>query len=485
MRHCLQLVQTAHLLTNDRWMERKDLVTDDLFLMFWRKLTGKGFFSFTGAITCCWINQPHQRHKKIREQLGGGVYAYRAYYMVQEPLKIRVSAQKLVDEKKQFVQFRGKAGCKTKMKILLVGELSFNSERIYSLEKNGCELYGLWVQSPYCFNAIGRLPFGNVQDVPYKNWQNAIQQIKPDIIYALLNTVAIPLAYEVLKNKGDIPMVWHFKEGVQICMKQGHWAKLIDLYSHAEGKIYINPELKLYYEAFLDNNNDKGGQWDKDDKKGLTFIMDGDLPPKEYFTDRFSPKISAVDGAYHTVVPGRMVGIEVNEMRQLAHHNIHVHLYTENFHERREKFIHTMKKTAPSHFHTHPNCTPENWVAEFSRYDAGWLHCFKSENEGELMRATWDDLNLPARMNTLAAAGLPMIQYDNSGHIVAMQEHLKKVNCGLFYKDIHDLQAQLADRLLMDELSRNMHNNKLRFCFDEYVPQLLDFFYQVISQTKK
>ena len=249
----LQLVQTSHLLTDDRWIERKELVTDDLFTMFWYKLTGKGFFSFTGQITCHWTNQPHQRHKKIREKLGGGIYSYKAYYGTQEPLTIKISPQKLVDEKKQYARFRGKTGCKTKIKILLVGELSYNQERIFSLEKNGCELYGLWVREPYCFNAVGHLPFGNVQDIPYENWQTAVKKIKPDIIYAMLNSVVVPHAHEVLKNKGDIPMVWHFKEGALFCIKLGQWGKLIDLYSHAEGKMYINPEVKLWYDTFINS----------------------------------------------------------------------------------------------------------------------------------------------------------------------------------------------------------------------------------------
>ena len=213
--------------------------------------------------------------------------------------------------------------------------------------------------------------------------------------------------------------------------------------------------------------------------------MDGDMPPIEHFSNQFSPKLSATDGALHTVVPGRLIGVGANEMHQLADKNIHVHLYTENLHERRDSFINSMKKAAPSHFHSHPNCTPEKWVEEFSRYDAGWLHSFKSENEGDIMRATWDDLNMPARMNTLAAAGLPMIQFDNSGHIVAMQEHIKKINAGIFYKDADNLKAQLADRQLMEKLSNNMIQNRMCFCFDEYIPRLLDFFNQVISKTKK
>lgn len=472
--HCLQLVQCAHRLTDDFWMERDELITADLFTMFWHKLAGKGVFSFTGKVTCHWMNHPDQRHKKIYERLGGGINCYRTYYGVKEPLKIKVSTKKVIDEKKQYAMFRNKTRHEKIMKVLLVGELAYNPERVYALEKHGCELYGLWIQPPFWgFNTIGHLPFGNVKDVPYENWKNAIQEIKPDIIYALTGTVAVPLAHEVLRNKGNIPMVSHFKEGPYDCIRKGDWAKLIELYSYSEGKIYINPEIKTWYETFMKDND------------ALTCILDNEMIPKEYFGDRFSPKLSAVDKAHHTVVVGRMIGIDSEEIKQLAENNIHIHLYTENYHDVRDSLITSMKKAAPSHFHVHSHCVPENWVKEFSRYDAGWLHCFKSANDGDIMQATWDDLNMPARMNTLAAAGLPMIQYDNTEHVVAMQEHLKKINGGLFYKNAKELSAQLSDRKLMKILSSNIRQNRFRFCFDEYVPELIDFFNQVITKTRK
>ena len=471
--HCLQLVQCAHRLTDERWVERRELVTDDLFTMFWNKLVVKGLFSFTGSVACHWTSHPEQRHKKICEKLGGSVHAYRSYYGVREPLKIKVSPYKLMDENKQYEMFNQKIGHKKKMKVLLVGELAYNAERIIALETFGCELYGLWIQNPNNYTTVGPLPFGNVVDVPFENRISVIHQIKPDIIYAQLNSIVVPLAYEVLQHKGDIPMVWHFKEGPFVCMKRNLWKKLTDLYYCCEGKIYINPEIKLWYETFIPYND------------GLSCILDGDLPPKAYFNDHFSPKLSAVDGEFHTVTPGRVVGIYPDTMRQLADNNIHVHLYTDTIQNRRDEFIRVMKAAAPLHFHLHPFCEPKNWVEEFSRYDAGWLHSFESDNCGDLTRATWDDLNMPARMNTLAAAGLPMIQYDNTGHIVATQEYLKKINAGLFYKEAQGLREQLADRQLMDTLNRNMLKNRFLFCFNEYVPALIDFFKLVIDKTKK
>jgi len=93
--HCLQLVQCAHRLTDDRWMERQESVTADLFLMFWNKLTGKGLFSFTGEITCHWTSHPVQHHKIITNRINGGVNFYRAFYGVQEPLRMKISEHKV------------------------------------------------------------------------------------------------------------------------------------------------------------------------------------------------------------------------------------------------------------------------------------------------------------------------------------------------------------------------------------------------------
>ena len=467
--HCLQLVQCAHRLTNDRWMEREEFVTDNLFAMFWYKLTGKGFFSFSGEVTCHRTNHTEQRHKIICKNRGGGVYSYRSHYGVREPIRIRVSDIEVIDEKTLYAKYRNAPPVNKKMKILLVGELSYNPERICALEEQGCELYGLWVQKPYEYTAIGPFSFGNVTDIPYQGRQTVVQKIKPDIIYALLNTIAIPLAHEVLKNKGAIPMVWHFKEGPFIGMKKSLWRMLTDLYTLSEGRIYINPEIKRWYDFFIRDNG------------GATMIMDGDLPPKSYFGNTFSPKISATHGGFHTVVSGRMVGVSPEEMRALAEQDIHVHNYTH--HE--SPYNESMKKAAPSHFHLYRFCVPENWTKEYSRYDAGWLHCFRSANEGDVMRATWDDLNMPARMNTLAAAGLPMIQYDNTSHTVAVQQLMKEINAGLFYKNFSELREQLADPQRMDTLNRNILQNRSRFCFDNYVPALMDFFEQIIKKTKQ
>lgn len=297
--------------------------------------------------------------------------------------------------------------------------------------------------------------------------------MKPDIIYGLLNFGAVPLAYDVLKAFPDIPFVWHFKEGPSVCLRNGMWNRLIYLYTHATGKIFLNEAIKLWFEQFLPPNH------------GLSFIMDGDLPKKDYFKDDFSSKLSSQDGAVHTLIAGRMIGISNNDLSVLVRNNIHIHLYTENYHACKEKAMVRYMQIAPKHFHIHSHVSADSWTKEFSQYDAGWLHCFKSRNNGDLLKATWDDLNIPARISTYAAAGLPVIFPDNSKHIAATQELAERLDVGIFFHDFYELSNKLKEQVRMKQLTDNMHRSREVFSFDYYVPQLIQLFRDAIRIKKQ
>ena len=124
-------------------------------------------------------------------------------------------------------------------------------------------------------------------------------------------------------------------------------------------------------------------------------------------------------------------------------------------------------------------------MREFSQYDAGWLHCFDSNNMGDILNANWNDLNIPARLTTLAMAGLPMIQKNNFGHLVAMQNIVRKRNIGVFFNNMNDLCCQLKDRDNMNILRNNMMKQRFEFSFDYHIPQLVAFFRNVIDMKKK
>src|SRR5829696_1596950 len=54
----LQLVQTMHRRTGDRWLERSELTTDDLERMLWSRLRARAGAAGTGLITCEWVDHP-------------------------------------------------------------------------------------------------------------------------------------------------------------------------------------------------------------------------------------------------------------------------------------------------------------------------------------------------------------------------------------------------------------------------------------------
>ncbi|MES2730210.1 MAG: glycosyltransferase family A protein [Bacteroidota bacterium] len=472
----VQLVQVLHRKTNDRWMERAELVTDELYIMFWEKLTSEKNYVQTNQITCEWVSHPQQRHKIIREDFSGGINRYRRFYQIEHPLRFHGSTGCLIDEITAFQLFRKPiASVKTNdtLKILLVGELAYNAERMCAFEERGHQLYGLWIDEPDGFNAVGALPFGNVIEVRLENWQEQVKEIQPDIIYALLNSQAVALAHQVLINNPGIPFVWHFKEGPFYCRQRGTWNQLIDLYTLSDGQIYINQELKDWFQPFLMKQ-----------KEDVSFIVDGDLPKKEWLSGERSPLLSDMDGEIHTVLPGRPMGLEVTDIAQLANLGIHLHFYGNFLHKMFESWVEHAQTLAPHHLHIHPTCTTKDWVKELSQYDAGWLHFFKSDNQGDLLKANWNDLNYPARMATLGFAGLPMIQCDNSGHLVATQSLLQRLDMGIFFHSFEDLRNQLRDKQQLQRLRQNVWDKRAVFSFDYHVDDLIAFFRRTI-QTKR
>lgn len=471
--HCLQLVQAAHRKYRDvRWVERKEFIAEDLFLMFWEKIAEEGYFVPTNAVTSFWTSHPFQRHRILSEKYGGGLNKYRNYYKPQEPLRMKVSRNKFIDEVEQYHDYRQRNPiCPERLKILIVGELAYYPERIFALEQAGHELYGLWDPNPmYSFTTVGPLPFGHIKDLSPDSWEKELSEIKPDIIYGLLSSSAVPFVYDVVRKVPDIPYVWNFKEGPSMVLRMGNWEKLIYLYRHADGRIFLNETAERWYNQFLPP------------ARIPTIMLDGELPKKDCFKNVFSPKLSETEGGIHTVVTGRMIGISNDEVKALAEKNVHIHLYTQNYYDGNNR--EDLTKLVPSHFHVHQHISEERWTEEFSRYDAGWLHEHKSSNGGNMLLTNWDDLNLPARIATYAAAGLPVIIPDNKGNVVASNSLLENHGIGIVYRDQEELVTLLQEEVKTRVHAGNMMACRMGFCFDYHVPRLIDFFRKVIVSKR-
>jgi hypothetical protein len=204
----------------------------------------------------------------------------------------------------------------------------------------------------------------------------------------------VPFAHHVLEHCAGVPFVWHFKEGPFICFEKGTWPELVALYERSAGRVYSTPEMRAWFETVVPELAAQPA-----------LVLDGDLPKRDWFGDDFAPRLSERDGELHTVVPGRPIGLHPHTVAQLAATGVHLHFYGDFTHGQWKAWITKTRALAGRHFHLHAQVDQDRWVSELSRYDAGWLHFFESRNGGDIRNADWDDLNYPARIATLAAAG--------------------------------------------------------------------------------
>jgi hypothetical protein len=481
----LALVQVVHrrgLEDRVRWRERATIVSDSLEVDFWRELIQQGArFHHTGATTCEWGDHPQQRHKIIagRGQVSGdqlghgfGLSRYRQFYGIRPGVQLNwqpATEGMAVDEHVRYGPLtRGTARRATPsdgLNILLVGALSFNPERILALERDGHRLTGLWMTEPHFWENTGPLPFGNIGHIPHtRDWHRRVRELRPDVVYALLNWQAIPIMHEVLTAGLDAPFVLHLKESPMTAMQVGTWPMLRELILGSDARLFISEQARSWSELTL-------GRSFRDEH---TLIMDGDLPLADWAVDDWADSIGEPDEP-HTVCVGRMF---LEPMTELAARGIHVHHYGSAYARWGSRWVRAAGQTP--YLHLHPDIEPRDWVRGLSRYDAGWLHVNSSSNGGDLRTATWDDLNVPARLNTYAVAGLPWIFQRNPGSDVAVATMAGHYDVGVAYDNIDHLAELLRHERRTRARRTAMRRHRPQFLFDTHVPRLVELFRSLV-----
>jgi glycosyltransferase involved in cell wall biosynthesis len=467
-----QLVQVAHRRTADRWTEREELETDDLDRLFWARLAAHGRTADTGRVTCSWTRHPGQRSRAIRESFDGGLNVFRSRYRVAEPLRFASTDSGEVDEVARYARFRDTSypSSPDGLDVLVVGELAFNPERVLALAERGHRLSGLWTADGLGDATVGPLPFGHVRDLDRDRWEQAVRDLRPDVVWAQLNWRAVPFAHAVQAAFPELPFVWHFKESPQRSVVRGEWPVLADLVTRADACLLATEEERDWFTAALRGRVDPT-------RLG---VLDGDLPKQEWLDAPYGPKLSDTDGEPHTVVLGRPSGLDAPWLLELARRKVHTHLYGQVRAPGPKgawtTWLDEALAAAPGHVHLHPSVGPEQWVSELSRYDAGWLHRFDSDNGGELRRARWDDLNSPARLPVLLAAGLPLLQQANPGSLVAVERVLRTEGTGLFYRSPDDVRTVLAEELAGRRGAAAALAVRQRHTFDAHADRLVELF---------
>jgi hypothetical protein len=470
----LQLVQVAHRRTGDAGPSAPSSRPTTSTACSGRGCSAGQEPVLTGRVTCTWTAHPRQRHKVLREPLG------RAQPL---PARYRVAGAAAAAEHRRPPARRGRAlralpraaagppRGEDGLQGLLVGELAHNPERILALAERGHELHGLWTDTPVWFNTVGPLPFGHVAEVPRERWREAVRELQPDVVYGLLNWQAVPFAHEVLQADLGVPFVWHFKEGPWFSLQHGHWPLLADLHLRADGVVYSSPELRDWFGVTLPGT--RGGR-----ATSSTATC-----PRRSGSRASSRRCCPSRTARST--PSSPAGRWARRPRCSASSPGPACTCTSTPRRSTRRCATGSRRAAASHrttCHLHAQVDQADWVRVFSQYDAGWLHDIRSTNGGDLHAATWDDLNYPARMGTLAAAGVPMLQRDNAGHVVATQALCRERDLGLLWREPADLVDALTDRERMSLLRKSVWSQREHFTFDAHVDELVGFFRARIAE---
>ncbi|SDN80205.1 glycosyltransferase family 2 protein [Geodermatophilus sp. DSM 45219] len=470
-----QLVQVAHRVTAERWTERAELETDDLGRLMWDRLPGRT--ADTGRVTCSWTRHPAQRSAALRESRDGGLNVFRSRYRVREPLRFASTDGGAVDEVARYARFRSRTypPAADGLSVLLVGELALNPERVLALAERGHRLTGLWTADSLGDATIGPLPFGHVPDLAREDWRSGVRALAPDVVWAQLNWRAVPFAREVQSAFPGLPFVWTFKESPQRSTVRGEWPLLAELVTRAPASLFATEEERDWFALALSGRVDPA-------RLG---VLDGDLPKRDWLDAPLSPKLSDADGQPHTVVAGRPAGLDLDWVLGLAARGVHTHLHGQVRAPGPKGswtgWLDAALAAAPEFVHVHPPVGPEDWVTELSRYDAGWLHRFDSTNGGDLRRATWDDLNSPARLPVHLAAGLPLLQQANPGSLVSVERVLRRDGTGLLYGSADEVADVLAGELAGRRGAAAALAVREQHTFDAHADRVVDLFRSVAS----
>ncbi|MGY1812677.1 glycosyltransferase [Blastococcus sp. SYSU D00820] len=470
-----QLVQVAHRRTADRWTERAELESDDLGRLMWSRVAAHGRTADTGRVTCAWTRHPGQRSRAIREAFDGGLNVFRTRYRVAAPLRFASTDGGAVDEVARYARYRSRRYVPDPggLSVLVVGELAFNPERVLTLLERGHRLTGLWTADGLGDATVGPLPFGHVPDLDRDRWREEVAALAPDVVWAQLNWRAVPFAHAVRTAFPDLPFVWHFKEAPQRSIVRGEWPLLADLVTGADACLFATDEERDWFALALRGRVDPA-------RLG---VLDGDLPVGDRLAGALSGKLSAADGQPHTAVVGRPSGLDLAWVLDLAARGVHTHLHGQVRAPGPKGswtgWLDEALARAPEFVHVHPAVGPEDWVAELSRYDAGWLHRYPSDNGGDLRRATWDDLNSPARLPVCLAAGLPLLQPAHPGSLVSVERVLRAEGTGLFYRSADDVAEALGGELRDRQGAAAALAARERHTFDAHADRLVALFRSV------
>jgi hypothetical protein len=380
------------------------------------------------------------------------------------------------------------------VRILLAGALSWNPERIRSLHERGHELWGLWSRSLAWDQGPYPALEGCVRQVALADAARTIREERIDCVYSLFQvydrriwapasagvehgiwTILRTLLAERERGTFDAPIVRHWGFDV-------HDVDL-EVTRALDGHVVCNREKLAYWEAPVVEG---GCGLDVVGGCEVVEFLDGDRPKLEFMNDRFAERLSDLDGELHTVCVGRPFGIDY---LALARREIHVHVYGNSFDDAYRMIAPDLSPRIARreasllgrYVHVHTSLQPtggswaavrrakEQWVREFSRYDAGWSYI-----RSPLPWAPLDDRGaIPNRIGTYLLAGVPVVTDPRPGSYRYEEPRRLGVTLELADGDYDGLRAQLDAEARSRAKSLAAREARAGYSFDASMPELV------------
>jgi hypothetical protein len=288
-------------------------------------------------------------------------------------------------------------------------------------------------------------------------------------------TLLRALLDERARGRIDVPMVFHW--GFDVHTLDGPVVRALD------GHIFCNEELRTYWTTPVAEGGCGLDLWDDDP---VTAVLDGDRPKLEFMNDDFTSPLSVEDGQLHTVCIGRPFNIDA---RALADREIHLHVYGNGFDDVTRMLAEGALRSGTAldggrireFVHLHPSRQPTavtwpevqavkaRWVAEFSRYDAGWSYVGTPFPWSPLE----DRAAIPNRLSTYLLAGLPVITDRRPGLYRYEELHRLGVGIDLVDDDYDALAARLTREVETREQRDRARAVRRGYSFDASIDELV------------
>jgi hypothetical protein len=380
------------------------------------------------------------------------------------------------------------------MRILMVGALSWNPERVRSLHERGHQLWGMWARSMVWDQG----PYPMLEDcvctVPIEDAARTISEQKIDCVYGLFQVYRSNLwGPPTLGVEHD---VWTLLRVLFAARANGtfdapivfHWGFDVhyfddDVVRALDGQIFCNREQFSHWTTPVAHG---GAGLDLFDDCAVVDFLDGDRPKREFMSDDFAPRLAERTGQIHTVCIGRPFHIDYVAM---ARNGIHLHVYGNGVDDVVNLVARDLLAQRGSrevglvreHLHLHSSLQPtgrswaevkewkSHWVREFSQYDAGWSYIGTPYSWSPLEDAS----AIPNRLGTYLLVGLPVItdsrpgfyRYDTLGSL--------GVNIDLARSDYGRLRATLEAEGASGERRRNAIARRADYSFDASIDALI------------